>query len=269
MISLKFRLGCVPLGIVLTTVAMQSNSPFGVIAPGVASAIVPQQVLARSPLVPLFKENWGDQITQLAQSNPPPRRNPGSSVSGGRRDPVVCPLDASMPRTDSGLIALSPTTKPGTTLAERPSFLVYVPETNARTAEFALRDYQGRGVYRTTLTLTNTSGIVSLSLPAEVPPLEVGELYTWSFAIICDPNRRLDDRFVTGMVQRIEFDPTRVGQIQQTSLRDQVSLYRAADVWYDTLAALFELHRAQPNDSSITTIWDEFLHSGGVSVMLN
>jgi hypothetical protein len=230
---------------------MQSSFPLGVIAPGIAGEIVPQ-------------------LTQLAQSNvPPPRRNPGSSVSGGRRDPIACPQDSTMPRTDSGLIALSPTTKPGTTLAQRPSFLVYVPETSARTAEFSLRDYNGRGVYRTTLALSNRSGIVSLSLPAEAPPLEVGEQYTWSFAIICDPNRRLNDRFITGMVQRIAFDPARLHQIEQTSLREQVSLYQEADVWYDTLAALFKLHHTQQNDPSINAIWDEFLQSGGVSVMLD
>lgn len=251
MVSLKFRLGCVPLGIVLATLAMQSSSLFGVIAPGTAGEVVPQ-------------------LTQLAQSNPPPpRRNPDSSVSGGRRDPIVCPEDASMPRTDSGLVALSPTARPGTTLAERPSFLVYVPQTSASTAEFSLRDYNGRGVYRTTLDLANTSGIVSLSLPAEAPPLEIGEQYTWSFTIICDPNYRLSDRFVTGTVQRIEFDPTRLHQIQQTSLREQVSLYQEVDVWYDTLAVLFELQRNQPNDPSINETWDEFLQSGGVSIMLN
>lgn len=272
MFSLKFRFCCVPLGVVLTALA---------IVPGVAGQIIPQHVLADT-LVPLNqekiqpflasppKEGWADQITQLAQSNsPPPRKNPGGTVSGGRRDPIVCPQDASMPRTDSGLIALSPIKKPGTTLAERPSFLVYVPKTNARTAEFSLRDPKGRGVYRTTFNLTNTAGIVSLSLPAQVPPLKVGEQYTWSFAVICDPNRRLSDRFVTGMVRRIEFDSASLGQIQRAPLREQVSLYQKADAWYDTLAALFELQRTQPNDPSINAIWDEFLQAGGVNAMLN
>ena len=251
MVSLKLQSCCIPIGLALAALAMQSCSPFGVIAPGLAGEI-------------------GPQLTQLAQSNsPPPRKNPGSSVPGGRRDSIVCPQDANMPKTDSGLIALSPTTKPGTTLAERPSFLVYVPKTNAKTAEFSLRESSGRGVYRTKLALTNTSSIVSLNLPVQVPPLKVGENYTWFFSVICDPNRRLNDRFVTGMVQRIEFDPTRLRQIQQAPLRDRVSLYQKADVWYDTLAVLFELQSIQPNDSSINTIWNEFLQSGGVNVRLD
>lgn len=251
MFLLKLPSGCISIGLAVTALVMQSSSPFGVIAPGVAGEI-------------------GPQLTLLAQSSsPPPRKNPGSSVSGGRRDLNVCPQDANMPRTDSGLIALSPTTKPGTTLAERPSFLVYVPKTYAKTGEFSLRDSNGRGVYRTTLALSDTSGILRLRLPAQAPPLKVDEPYTWSFAIICDPNRRLSDRFVTGMVQRIAFDPTRLRQIQQAPLKDRVSLYQKADAWYDTLATLFELQRTQPNDPSIQAIWDEFLQSGGVNVMAN
>lgn len=251
MVSLKLRSCGISVGLAVAALALQSRSLWGGIAPGVASEI-------------------GLQPAHLAQStSPPPRKNPGSSVSGGRRDPMVCPQDASMPRTDSGLIALSPTTKPGTTLAERPSFLVYVPKTNAKTAEFSLRDSKGRGVYRTTLALTNMSGILSLNLPVQAPPLKVGEQYTWAFAVICDPNRRLNDRFVTGMVRRIEFDSARLGQIQQTPLRARVALYQKADAWYDTLTALLELQRTQPNDPSIQAMWDEFLQAGGVSVMLN
>lgn len=269
MYSKPFYLSPVFAGIALALLAMHSNSPFGVIAPGLAADPSPDAVAAESNLHgPLPTSNIDDTGFRLSNS-PPPRKNPGGTVSGGRRDPIVCPQDASMPKTDSGLTALSPTTKPGTTLAERPSFLVYVPKTSAKTGEFSLRDNNGRGVYRTTLDLTKTSGILSLSLPAQAPPLKVGEPYTWSFAIICDPTRRLNDRFVTGMVQRIEFDPARLRQIQQTPLKERVLLYQQADVWYDTLAALFELQRTQPNDSSIHAIWNKFLQSGGVSVMLD
>ncbi|MBD2074254.1 DUF928 domain-containing protein [Phormidium sp. FACHB-592] len=263
----KAYLGLVSTGITITLLAIAPSMAVAIAARISSSDTSPTHKFA---LISSSKSGWGDQIIQLAQSgSPPPRKNPGSSVSGGRRDPIVCPQDVNMPKTDSGLIALSPTTKPGTALAERPSFLVYVPKTNAKTAEFSLRDAKGRGVYRTTLALSDTSGILSLSLPAQAPPLKVGEQYTWFFAIVCDPNRRLSDRFVTGMVQRIEFDPVRLGQIQQAPLREQVALYQKADAWYDTLAALLELQRTQPNDSSIHTLWNKFLQAGGVSVMLN
>ncbi|MFB2895861.1 DUF928 domain-containing protein [Aerosakkonemataceae cyanobacterium BLCC-F50] len=220
-------------------------------------------------LASLFKGGSGNQ-TQLAQSNPPPPgKNPSGSSAGGRRDIGVCTQDVTPATTDPKLTALSPIAKPGNTLAERPTFLVFVPKTSATTGEFSLRDRNNRGVYRTTLPLTNTPGIVSVSLPAQAPALEIGQQYLWSFAVICNPNDRVDDRFVTGTVQRIALDSTRLHQIQQASPKEQVLLYQKADVWYDAIAVLFELQRSQPNDSTINTIWRELLHSGGVDVTIN
>ncbi|MBD1899436.1 DUF928 domain-containing protein [Trichocoleus sp. DQ-A3] len=208
------------------------------------------------------------KVAQLKQSNPPPPpENPDSSAPGGRRAPTACPQDEAT-TTGPALTALSPTTKPGLSLAEHPTFLVYVPKTSAKTAEFSIRNRNGRGVYRTTLALTNTPDTVSVSLPPQAPPLEIGKQYTWSFAVICNPNDRVEDRFVTGMVQRTELDPTRLSQIEQASPKERISLYQKTDIWYDPLTILFELRRTQPNDPSISVMWREFLQSGGVDAMI-
>lgn len=221
-------------------------------------------------LAPLVKGGWGDQPIQLAQSNPPPpRRNPDRSSPGGRRDPANCAQDPVPVATSPMLTALSPTTKPGLTVAEHPTFLVYVPKTSAKNAEFSLRSRDDRGVYRTTVALTNTPNLISLTLPAQTPPLTVGQPYTWSFAIICNPSDRLDDRFVTGMVQRIELDSTRLRQIQQAPPKEQVTLYQKANAWYDTLTVLYQLRRGQSGDPSISTAWRELLQSGGVDTMID
>jgi hypothetical protein len=193
---------------------------------------------------------------------PPPPTNPGSSAAGGRRAPTACPQDQV---TDPVLTALSPTDKPGLTLAERPTFLVYVPKSSAERAEFSLRSREGQGIYRTTVSLTNLPNIISFSLPSETPPLEVGKQYTWSVAMICNPNDRIDDQFVTATVQRIELDSSLLEQIQQASPQEQVSLYQNADIWYDAIALLFELRHSQPNDSNIRAAWHDFLQSGGIN----
>jgi hypothetical protein len=207
---------------------------------------------------------------QLAQSNPPPPpTNPGSSSAGGRRDPTNCPQDAGLAAASPLLTALSPTTKPGITLAERPTFLVYVPKTSAKAAEFSLRSRMGQGVYRTMIALTTTPNLLSITLPAQAMSLEVGKLYTWSFAIICNPDDRLDDRFVTGMVQRITLDATRLHQIQQASPREQATLYQQANVWYEAIAVLYRLKRSQRNDPGISTAWRELLQAGGVDTMID
>jgi hypothetical protein len=202
------------------------------------------------------------------QSNPPPPpSNPGSSAAGGRRNPQSCPQDTSTATTPE-LTALSPTREPGLTVAERPAFLVYVPRTSAESAEFSLRSQEGRGVYRTTVALTQTSGLISITLPDQVAPLEVDRPYVWSFAIICNSDDRLEDRFVTGTIQRIALNPTRLQQIEQASPTQRIMLYQDDNIWYDPLALLFELRRAHPDDASLNTAWREFLQLNGIDIVI-
>ena len=207
--------------------------------------------------------------TQLAQSNPPPPpTNPGSSSAGGRRDSSACPQDPTVTASPF-LTALSPIAAPSLTLEERPTFLIYVPGTSAKNAEFSLRDRAGRGVYRITVALTHTPNLISVSLPAQTAALEVDKPYTWAFAIICNPDDRLEDRFVTGSVQRAALDANRSRQIEQASPRQRLALYQEDGIWYETLALLLELNHSQPNDPDLGTAWRELLQSGGVDTLID
>lgn len=230
--------------------------------PGASTA---SAALTASPVI------QGD--TRLKQSNPPPPpTNPGSSAPGGRRDAAACPQDAAQdagaaPSTATPgplLTALSPIAQPGITLATHPTFLVYVPTTSAENAEFSLRNQAGQGLYRTTLSLPPTPAIVSISLPEQTAALAAGNTYTWTFAIICDPDDRLSDQFVTGTIQRRELDPAQADQLEQASASDRLALYQQDGVWYDALALLLELRRTNPEDPNLTTTWHELLQSGGI-----
>lgn len=258
MLDIKILLHRIPVGIALALELAIVNTTV---------AIAPSAAIA---LNQGGKPSIQVRNIQLAQSNPPPPpTNPDSSAAGGRRDPSACPQDVGTAPTTSLLTALSPTTQSGLTTAETPTFLVYVPKTTAENAEFSLRSQTGEGVYRTTIALTTTPNLISITLPAQATSLEVGKSYIWSFAIICNPGDRLDDRFVTGMVQRIELEPDRLRQIQQAPLEEQAVLYQKANVWYDALAILFKLKRSQPTDPGINTAWRELLQAGGVDTMID
>lgn len=222
-------------------------------------------------ITPVFVE------TAIAQSNTPkgdarrdrtedrlplPPQNPNSTTGGGRRDRSACRQD---PQNSAQLLtALSPTTKPGLTLAERPTFLVYVPQTSARSVEFSLLDSNNRGIYQTTFALTKTSGLVSFTLPPDAPPLEADKDYIWSFALICDRQNRLEDRFITGKVRRISLDPS-LTKIESAAPKQRLAAYQKAGIWYETLSTLVELQRFQPNDSNLRAAWQEVLQSGGLN----
>jgi Domain of Unknown Function (DUF928) len=244
----------------------------------VAIVLALELAIASSTASPALSQSFlVSRIKQAGrkQSNPPPPpTNPGSSSAGGRRDPSACPQDAVTAETVTAetaplLTALSPTPAPGLTLAERPTFLIYVPGTSAKSAEFSLRDREGRGVYRTTVDLTQALGLVSVSLPEQIAPLEVGKQYTWAFAIICNPDDRIEDRFVTGSVQRAELDPTRLRQIEQSPPRQRLVLYQENGIWYDALALLWELKHNPSNDPNLSTVWRELLQSGGVDPLID
>jgi hypothetical protein len=159
---------------------------------------------------------------------------------------------------------LNPIAESGLTLAERPTFLVYVPQTSAQTAEFSLFDQNNKGIYQTTFALTDTPGIVSFTLPSNAPPLEVGKNYTWFFALICDPKNRRRDRVVRGEIRRTQLDSVQMRQIEQAEPRQRVSLYREADIWYESMSTLLDLQQSQPNDPNLAVTWKELLQSGGL-----
>lgn len=264
MYFIKSLLCTIPVGISLALEVVIVNSPAVAITPRAFTTLDMQGQIQ----VP------AEYVSPKQKNSPPPPKNPESSAAGGRRDPFACPQDAVATETSSAatapsLTALSPTTPPGLTLAEHLTFLVYVPSTSAETAEFSIRDQESRGVYRTTVALTHTPELISISLPEQAPPLEVGKPYTWSFAVICNPDDRVEDRFVTGTVQRIELAPTRLQRIEQAPPKQRIALYQEEGIWYDALALLFELRRSQPNDPNLSTTWRNFLQSAGADTMID
>jgi hypothetical protein len=192
---------------------------------------------------------------------PPPPKNPDRTTGGGRRDNSSCPQDD---KSETRLIALSPVSEPGATLAAYPTFWVSVPSTRAQRVEFSLFDQNKRGIYQTTFALTGTPGIVSFTLPSSAPPLSIGNVYTWVFALICDPADRRRDRLTSGEIRRIELNSTQQRQIERATPRERIALYRQAGIWYETVSILVEQQRSQPNALTWKTAWRELLQSGGL-----
>ncbi|MCZ0901808.1 DUF928 domain-containing protein, partial [Microcoleus sp. HI-ES] len=101
-----------------------------------------------------------------------------------------------------GLTALVPTNKMGRTVSDYPTFFFYLPKTEAESAEFILKDQSGKQIYKQDLTISNLSGVIGLSIPANqnVPPLEVGKSYRWNFTVICNSQDRSADQIEIGTV---------------------------------------------------------------------
>lgn len=180
---------------------------------------------------------------------------PARTAGGGRRSVVSC-VTGKTPLT-----ALAPTNNVGTTVSANPTLFLFVPETIAESAEFILVDEQGNDIYETSVAIDGTPGVVKLNLPATVS-LEAGKQYLWQFALICDPEFRLPDEAVQGLLERTELSPQQQRQVAQfAEPLKQAEAYAQARIWQETIAILAKLHQARPNDPVVTEAWKELLNS--------
>jgi hypothetical protein len=196
----------------------------------------------------------------LSQTFRPPNRGaPAQTVGGAARS--GCIEEADM------LLALTPATTLGLTTSGHPTLFWYVPATNAQTAEILVRDLQENEIYHSVVPVP-PSGIVSFTWPETGAALEVGKTYEWFFSLICQPDDRTQDVFISAGIQRVEVPAELATQLQQASLRDRSHLYATNGIWHDTFAILLELRRSQPNDATLISDWEELLNSAGLNQVI-
>lgn len=199
----------------------------------------------------------GQQAQQISLNFKPPKRGAPSATTGGASRSFC--VTGKTPLT-----VLTPSTALGLTTAAHPTFFLYVPKTAAKSAEFVLRDTDENDVYRATVALAGTPGIVSITLPNSAPVLEVNKDYRWFFSMICRPGDRLEDVFVSAWVQRVPLDRAVATALQKATQRDRPNILAGAGLWYDTLTALAELRQKNPNDAALTQDWTTLLQSVGL-----
>ncbi|TAG88873.1 MAG: DUF928 domain-containing protein [Oscillatoriales cyanobacterium] len=166
-------------------------------------------------------------------------------------------------RPELSLTALVPKNKVGRTVSDYPTFFFYLPETETQLAEFILEDRSGTQIYKQTLTISNLSGTIGISIPTNknVPPLEVGKSYSWSFSVICDTEDRSADVFEKGIVRRVELSADIRSQLEKADPRQKTFIYAENGIWQDALSTLAAARRAQPNDAVLKTDWESLLDS--------
>ncbi|MBN3880803.1 MULTISPECIES: DUF928 domain-containing protein [unclassified Nostoc] len=156
------------------------------------------------------------------------------------------------------------------TVAENPTFWFYVPQLpqTTRYGEFVLQVLDGKdvqNVYRTPLTLSGKSGIVSISLPSRSQySLKADKKYHWYFHIYCgDPQKISDNFYVDGFVQKKVMTEALHSQLKTAKSREYI-VYSSNNIWYDALTNLGQLRRANPQDATINKDWVDLLNVVGL-----
>jgi hypothetical protein len=162
------------------------------------------------------------------------------------------------------LTALTPNNNVVTTVSGNPTLFWYVPKTQAKSAEFVLFDKDREKlneIYRTTVAVKGTPGIVKLSIPASVS-LERGKQYLWKFSVICESENGGGAPFVAGAIERTELN-----WMEQRKLAaakeplQKAEVYAEAKVWQETLSLVAQLRYERPYDFRVNNAWRELLSS--------
>lgn len=241
-------------------------------------ALIPRstQVQAQSQLIAQAISSSFLESVHLSFKSPPPDGEPKQSGTTGTRGecgsdkgslPFLTPLT---PGTIQGLTEKKERTVseyPTLTISEYPTFFVYVPQTSAQSVEFVLTDENNtREIYYKDFALPSNPGIVSVKLPADKPPLEIGKVYKWSFIIICKPRDSSHNITVYGWVKRTEPNPALVKALEKATPLERAALYGEYGIWHETLTTLANLRRSQPEESTLVVKWTELLKSESVKL---
>ena len=190
-----------------------------------------------------------------------PQKTAGGGVRGGN-----CPAVLGAATDTTPLTLLLPESGLGLTVNDRPTFMAYVPPTTAAEVEFTIRDEEEEYAYRTNVPVDGNGGVVSISLPENLPPLEAGKDYMWSVAMICAPSDRMQDVVARGFIRRIEADSNLTSQLANMDPLSQAYAYGKEGIWFENLNVLAELRKAQPTNPDLAASWEKLLRSEAVKL---
>jgi Domain of Unknown Function (DUF928) len=203
------------------------------------------------------------------KGQPAPKVTFGGGTRDGRINSDLCPQSRNNARPNAGvksMVPLLPKSKLGLTTSSHPTFMVYVPKTNAKELDFKLEDATANEVYQTTVKLGATPGFVSFNLPKNHSGIKVGQDYKWVVGAICESNDS-ESKFIEGAVRRLEVSNTLKSQLNRAKPFDQVMLYGKNGIWFDAISGLVNIKRNKPSNPEATTAWKDILNSVGLDAI--
>ncbi|KST69393.1 DUF928 domain-containing protein [Mastigocoleus testarum] len=220
-----------------------------------------------------YSSNKGSKKIKFLLPAPPPGKPVGGRTrGGGSRGPCL--------GAENTLTALVPSRKHtlnsvgieeenvwGLTTSDRAVFHFYVPYSNKNSfhTEFLLRNEESRKiVYLSEIPLPSKPGIISVSLPETVKPLEMNKNYRWYFNIYCKPQRPFPSLTVEGVVRRVKLSEELTKKINAAEPHKQIEIYAAEGIWFNALDILAELRKKEPENKELIENWKSLLGSVGM-----
>lgn len=161
-------------------------------------------------------------------------------------DGMECPVTALIPAANSGL-----------TLSPYPRFFFHMPPYPGASVAFRLETETGDLVYATQFVPEARDGTYDIALPttSNLPPLEVGVLYRWTFEILGQ------DLLLSGGILRGEPSTEFAAELEAADPIERVRLLAETGVWFDAISEAADLVRGDRSNADYEQIWDELLQS--------
>lgn len=208
---------------------------------------------------PVQTQNFFQRIWRRFTDRPKRDERPATVGRGGaNRD--RCPY------TKQELVALVPVSSNTglpyleRTLAAYPTWYFYVPYQPrlGRQIEFVLLDIDENILYQQIFTLSNTPGILRISLPDHISGLKINQAYRWVFSIVCNPSNRSGDATVNGWIERVE-STALIPNFETVDIRKRYLLYANSLFWFDAINELVSLRETYPKDPELEAAWNSLL----------
>ena len=141
--------------------------------------------------------------------------------------------------SDLNLTAIAPYSHVGQTTSTHPTFSWFIPDAEYFPLEFHLEEYTGdrlKTVHQAKL--ASQPGIMSLSLPQNLPGLTVGKKYRWKIVMRCTRYKA-----VVTMAEIEVVAPTselKTAFDRTSGISKIVELYGSTGLWYDALEMTFD-----------------------------
>jgi Domain of Unknown Function (DUF928) len=156
-------------------------------------------------------------------------------------------------------------------IEEHLTFWFFIPYRADQVAfgEFSLQDEANTDIYRTSFKVSEKPGIVSVSIPSNMPPLEVNKNYRWYLKLYCNNVKnqvaREPSDFVFGWMQRVALKPKLASQLKALNTpQERINFYQKNGIWQSALTELGKLRVTQPKNTAFINEWANLLKAMGL-----
>ncbi len=169
----------------------------------------------------------------VADYKPPPKEETNNSTAG------LVARGGCSANQKTFLTALAPQHHIGKTVANRPTWAWFVPDSKPYQLRFQLYEYEANSKLKLVWqkNLKSQPGIMTLTLPAEQSKLTVGQKYRWKVIIFCNPNRPSNSLVAEADLEVVPLSENLKNQlntnVEPIAIAD---LFAEAGIWYDAFS---------------------------------